>query len=255
MATHNKIDLIGLTYSTNHCGEVQILEYISSRKVIVQFLNTGHKKEVSMHNLQLGKVEDRTEKLLSPTKFGIGIIGQGSYSCSTHRKIYDKWMNMLQRCYSQAMLEREPSYIGCEVCLEWQNFQNFAKWYEENCPGDGYCLDKDIKIKGNKLYSPQTVLFVPPAINKLFVKQQTQRGGLPIGVQKPKDEIGYLAVCMNPFTKHPQRIGHYQTPELAFQAYKEFKELMIRKMAECYQAEISEDLYKAMLDYEVEITD
>lgn len=208
-----------------------------------------------MHNLLNGRVRDTVHHELTPTKYNVGVLGQGKYSCASHRKIYDVWSNMLQRCYSKVLQTKEPSYVGCEVCLPWQNFQIFARWYEDNCPNEDYSLDKDIKIKGNKLYSPDTVLFVPPAINKLFVKQHTQRGCLPIGVQQPKKYVRFLAVCTNPLTKTVDKIGLYDTPEQAFMAYKEHKELIIRQMAEIYKSQISPELYKAMLDYEVEITD
>jgi hypothetical protein len=43
-------------------------------------------------------------------------------------------------------------------------------------------LDKDILYKGNKIYSPDTCVFVPQEINALFVKNDANRGDLPIGV-------------------------------------------------------------------------
>lgn len=245
----------GQVFRTNQCGDAKVVKYFNSRQVLIEFISTHNQRMVSFHNLQNGKVLDVKCVLNTPSKYGVGVIGEGPYSHASHPKTYDAWINMLQRCYSPLMLKRESSYVGCSVCQEWLNFQQFASWYIENCPNDTYCLDKDIKIKNNKVYSPDTVLFVPSEINKLFVKQQTQRGSLPIGVQKPNDEIGFIAVCMNPFTKKAERLGHFLTPELAFYAYKEYKELIIRKMAEKYKSVISSDLYKAMLMYQVDIND
>ena len=65
---------------------------------------------------------------------GIGFIGQGPYKPSTKYislKSYSTWVSMLQRCYSNITLERQPTYKGCVVVEEWHNFQNFAKWFEE----------------------------------------------------------------------------------------------------------------------------
>ena len=48
------------------------------------------------------------------------------------------------------------------------------------------CLDKDILIKGNKIYSQDTCIFVPKAINSLFTNRKRFRGEYPIGVYKGK---------------------------------------------------------------------
>ena len=34
-------------------------------------------------------------------------------------KYYEVWKHMLERCYSENFLERNPSYIGTSVCSEW----------------------------------------------------------------------------------------------------------------------------------------
>ena len=71
---------------------------------------------------------------------------------------------MMERCYSEHRKEKAPTYIGCSVSPEWHNFQVFAVWFYENYI-DGYELDKDIKIKGNKVYCPDACMFVSPADN------------------------------------------------------------------------------------------
>ena len=50
-------------------------------------------------------------------------------------------------------------------------------------------------------------------------------------------------------------LGHYNTPEEAFQAYKQFKENYIKQVADEYKELIPEKLYNAMYEYEVEIED
>lgn len=80
---------------------------------------------------------------------------------------------MLERCYSARYQERKPTYKGCSVCDEWLNYQNFAKWYDDNyyeIKGEIMCLDKDILVKGNKIYSPENCVFVPNYINVLFAR-------------------------------------------------------------------------------------
>lgn len=86
--------------------------------------------------------------------FNKGFIGHGKYSYKSHRLIYSVWCHMLERCYDDKYKEKYPTYKDCKVCEEWLNFQNFAKWYEENyyeIPNEKMCLDKDILIKGKRI--------------------------------------------------------------------------------------------------------
>ena len=74
---------------------------------------------------------------------------------------------MIQRCYSNKHRRVYKSYEGCSVIRDWHNFQNFAEWFYANYPKDGldYQLDKDIKIPGNKEYSPSACSFVSASEN------------------------------------------------------------------------------------------
>ena len=108
-----------------------------------------------------------TEKI-----YGIGFIGVGNYKSRNktgHTKAYNAWAAMLQRCYDSKLHLRNPTYKECSVIEEWYNFQNFAGWFEKNYI-DGYQLDKDLLIKGNKIYSPETCCFVPKEINLILGK-------------------------------------------------------------------------------------
>lgn len=105
---------------------------------------------------------------------------------------------MMRRCYDPKYHEKEPTYKGCEVCKEWLNFQMFAEWYYKNhyeIEGQRICLDKDILLKGNKIYSADTCIFVPHRINSLFVKSYKLRGELPIGVSYHKRDKKFRADC------------------------------------------------------------
>lgn len=103
-------------------------------------------------------------------------IGEGNYKVSDNTIVnlnYSTWLSMLKRCYNIEFQFKHSSYIGCSVHEDWHNFQNFAKWYDENYYSIGnerIALDKDILVKGNKIYSPETCIFVPHNINNLFTK-------------------------------------------------------------------------------------
>ena len=50
-------------------------------------------------------------------------------------------------------------------------------------------------------------------------------------------------------------LGLFDTPELAFQAYKTFKEAYIKEQAELYKDSIEPRAYQALLNYEVSLDD
>ena len=186
----------------------------------------------------------------------MGYVGQGEYSKKTDKDAYTVWHGILNRCYSPKLHKKRPSYTECEVIEDWHNFQNFAEWYYDNyyeVPEQTMALDKDILYKGNKTYSPDTCMFVPERINTLFVKCNSKRGTLPIGVSYHKCTKKYQATCQG--YDHSEYLGLYDTPEQAFESYKQYKEQVIKDMADEYRNLIPEVLYNAMLNYEVEIND
>lgn len=155
--------LNGNVFKTKAFGDIEIIEYISSVKVIVRFLSTGFECAASTSNIRSGTVKDK----MKPSVFGVGFIGTGKYKVSEDGKLtisYRKWKQMIQRCYSGF---GHKSYEDCFVCDEWHNYQIFAEWFSMHYPDDGcdYHLDKDIKFKGNKEYSPETCIFATPKKN------------------------------------------------------------------------------------------
>ena len=195
--------------------------------------------------------------------YGIGYIGEGKYKAKENGKrtrVYDAWYSMLKRCYSDKLHEKHPTYKNCSVTEKWHNFQNFGKWFDNNyyeVTGEEMCLDKDILIKGNKIYSSDTCIFVPHAINSLFVKRDNDRGESVIGTTPFKGK--YVAQCslINPETGKTKReyLGLYNTELEAFEVYKYYKEKNIKEVADYYKDLIPDKLYNAMYEYEVEITD
>lgn len=140
-----------------------------------------------------------------------------------------------------------------ENFCDWLRSQsNFDKWLN----GSRWALDKDILVKRNKVYSPDTCCLVPQNVNCLFLKREAQRGKYPIGVRCRED--GFMAVCRNPFLDKAEEIGLYSTPENAFyQGYKPYKEDIIKRVAqiEFGKGNITKECCEAMMNYEVEIDD
>lgn len=252
----DKEDIIGAINHNNFGSEIIITDYRKYNDIDVYFPEYNWTKEhVQYINFVNGRVKCPYEK----TIFNIGYIGEGRYNVSIngkHTKHYDIWNRMLCRCYDPKYIQKHPTYEQCEVCEPWHNFQIFAEWFEDNyyeIEEQIMNLDKDILIKGNKIYSPDTCIFVPQNINKLFTKRNNDRGNFPVGVSYNKSSKKYKAYCNT--DKKQNFLGYYNTPEEAFQVYKNFKEKYIKEVANQYKDVIPEKLYNAMFEYEVEEND
>jgi len=110
---------------------------------------------------------------------------------------YDKWTTMLKRCYSPKWHKRFPTYIGCSVCPEWHYFSKFRLWME-NQKWEGLELDKDILVKGNQVYSPDTCCFIPKTINYLFGSGRKKKNNLPEGVNLTANGKYIVGVMIRP---------------------------------------------------------
>ena len=145
-------------------------------------------------------------------------------------KYYATWKHMLERCYSKKFLERKPSYIGTSVCSEWLYAATFKKWMEKQ-DWDGKCLDKDIIVPGNKLYSPETCAFVAGSTNLFVIACDASRGDYPIGVHLHKHKGKYQAKCQNPFTRKKEHLGYFSTPGEAHEAWRKRKHELAQLVA------------------------
>lgn len=162
-------------------------------------------------------------------------------------KSYKIWRGVIKRCGNAKL----KTYKDCFICEEWHLFSNFKKWFDENYIED-FHLDKDILVKGNKVYSPNTCCFVPREINNIFIKCQNIRGEYPIGVRKSTNRNGFCAT-INKGKK--EYVGYFSTPIDAFNAYKEAKENWIKQVADKWKDKLEPKVYQALYNYQVEITD
>jgi len=128
---------------------------------------------------------------------------------------YDTWHSMLRRCYAKSDLSRRPTYTVCSVADSWLSFSTFEKWYTENYV-EGYQLDKDILIQGNKVYSPDTCVFVPQALNGLLEDSRGSRGVHPIGVARCG--TGFQATIR--LNSRNVYLGRGATPQLAHKLWQ-----------------------------------
>lgn len=191
----------GVIHETKNYGKLEIVKYNSTKDVYVRFLDTGTECKSNSLVIRRGQSKDR----FKPTVYGVGYIGGRDLSSKEKGKsgvAYKCWQRMLERCYSIRFHEKRPTYIGCTVCNEWHNFQSYLEWHNKNYI-EGCQLDKDIKIKGNKEYSPSACSFVTIKENSSYARSKTYKLINPSGEEVSitnllkfcnKNELDYMSM-------------------------------------------------------------
>ena len=179
------------------------------------------------------------------------------YDCN-----YTVWYSMLQRCHNSKIHKQKPTYSGCAISDNFKSLTYFLDWAKQQVghnsrDGEGrkFHLDKDILIKGNKVYSEDTCCIVPPEINSLILKADRIRGKYPIGVYHDTSKIHKrFSARVSKNGKH-KRFGSYLTPEEAFAVYKREKEKYIKEVANKWKDQIELRVYESLMNWTIEITD
>lgn len=135
---------------------------------------------------------------------------------------YNTWANMLSRCYSAKTQEEHPTYRGCTVTDEWLTFSNFRAWMVAQ-DWEGKHLDKDLLHEGNKVYGPNTCVFITQMVNNFTTDSGAARGEWLIGVSWDKERSKFRAYCNNPFTKKREHLGLFTCEQQAHNAWLERK--------------------------------
>ena len=247
-------DCVGKVCKSLNSGDFKIVKYNNNRNVEVQFVTTGYRKVAEMKEVRNGSVKDP----YSPSVCGVGMLGI-KYPITINgiiTKEYSLWYSMLRRCYSDSSKKRQPTYTGCEASENFKSYEYFYEWCNKQIGFgvDGFELDKDLLIKGNKVYSEDSCVFIPKEINILLTKRESMRGEHLIGVYWNKTNKAFVAMVSKNKRKS-EWIGSFKTEIEAFNAYKTAKESFIKEQANKWQSQIDPRAYEALMKYTVEITD
>ncbi len=256
---------VGLEKYNNQGCLMKVIDYKISKDVTIEFQDK-YKTQIKTYwrAFENGEIKNPYH----PTVCGVGITGNKYPACENSKdsKEYKAWCEMIRRCYDETLKNKYPTYQNTTCCEEWLLYENFYEWLhkQENFDrwynGNRWAIDKDILIKGNKIYSPDACCLVPQNVNALFTKSNAQRGILPIGVSKNNQNSMYRAITIygKDNNKSKATSYNYPTPGDAFYlGYKPAKEAYIKRIAkeEYDKGNITEKCYNAMMNYEVEITD
>lgn len=246
----------GQQYTTQQNGTLEIVAYNGASSVTVRFLETGFVTTCELVQIRRGTVKD----LLLPRVSGVGYLGVGEHSARNKlggaEWAYQKWQNMLERCFTPTTEQMRLCYEDVTICSEWFNYQNFAEWAKKQV-GYGrrdWAMEKDLLIKGNRHYAPDHCCFLPMELNNQMLKSQATRGSYPIGVNLHKANGKFIAHCTRQDSTSTH-VGIYASATEAFSAYKNAKESRLRYLAEKWKSEIDPRAYQALINYTVDITD
>jgi hypothetical protein len=232
----------------------EIIDYKNTKDITVKIgsVNIINSNYISFKN---GSIRNYS----LPTIHGVGYFGYGEYGSISKvgdNYVYEVWRGMISRCYNEEKQKEYPTYIKCLVCDEWHNYQIFAKWYEDNyynVLGEKMQLDKDILIKGNKIYSPDTCIIVPSYINSLFRIYNIERNKVHIGITESRRKNGTgITIRYRPtIWKNGDLVylGSYKTKNEAIDKYIMEKNRYFLEVSNRYKEYIPEKLYLAMINY------
>ena len=250
----NYRDCVGKVCKSLNSGDFKIVKYNDTSNVEIQFVNTGFETVARLDNIRNGKVKDP----YVPSVCGVGIAG-AKYPITVNgvkTKEYMLWSSMLERCYSTTLKKKYPTYEGCEVSANFKSYDYFYEWCNKQIGFDNedWHLDKDLLVKGNKVYSESTCVFIPADVNLVLTKRTASRGKHPIGVSWYSKSKTFIAQ-VNKNKGKQEYLGSFKTELEAFNSYKTAKESFVKEQAEKWKGEIDGRAYEALMNYKVEITD
>lgn len=143
---------------------------------------------------------------------------------------YKLWTSMLQRCYSSALHLRYPTYVGCSVTPEWHHLSAFMEWVQQQ-GWQGKELDKDLLMPGNKVYGPDTCVFVSGQVNGFLKDRPRSHSRYGLGVVYQPRTGKYEAQCKQ-LGNGRVHLGTFNTPEEAHEAWRAEKHRLALLLAD-----------------------
>lgn len=242
--------MIGEIKNNNKGTPMRIIAARSKEDIDVEFLDEHHyiKRNNTYSNFIRGTIKNPFDKSV----FDAGYIGNGIYSssdgCGGVSDSYNCWRGIIERCYSDKWAAKHPAYYDkAEICVEWLNFQEFAKWFDQNSYDIGserLHLDKDIQFKGNKIYSPYHCILIPQSINEQFKehsgKRRLEDQDLPYTIRRSgqKFKVNYRG----------NNLGTYNTVNECVIVYEEAKRKYVKELLKNYEGIMPHHIKQVILD-------
>lgn len=227
---------VGQRIQTN-TGEIEVIN-IDRQNITVRY-DDGYEVVALKGNVIKGSVKNPFAK----TVYGVGYCGIGKYKM--HGQLaYSKWRGILHRCYDEQYAIDHPTYTDVYCCDEWHNYQNFAEWAHRQIgfAVRGFDLDKDVLVRGNKVYSPETCVFVPQELNKILGNTGREKG------ISTRPDLNGKWIARHSTVDGEVYLGCYER-EVALQVYREYKLKYLKERAVFWKDRIDERAFEALMEF------
>ena len=224
---------IGEVRKNNKGTCMKIIAYRKHSDIDVEFLDEHHyvKQHSTYANFTNGEIKNPFDKIT----FGVGYLGtdEGIWNVNTPKVQYNTWKDMIERCCVENTKDKFSHYyddVNC--CKEWLCYKNFDEWYQKNVYEIGnerIHLDKDIKYKGNKIYSPYHCILVPQSINEQFKENSRKKKDLDLPYTVYRTSNGKYKASYR-----GADLGRFDTVEESARSYEAAKREYIKELVSRY---------------------
>lgn len=97
------------------------------------------------------------------------------------------------------------------------------------------------------------MIVLPTWVSKMLNKKRASKGDMPIGVVYVPRIKKYMSKC-RAYNKQ-KTLGYFESKEMAFFAYKQYKESYVKESASAQRNELPPEVYELMMNWEVNIDD
>jgi hypothetical protein len=154
---------------------------------------------------------------------------------------YKAWKLMMSRCYNGKVHGVRPTYIRATVCEEWREFMTFRAWWISNHI-DGFHLDKDLLLAGNKEYSPNKCIFIPAWLNSITSGRDSNKKN-KIGAYAERGR--FVSMASDGTSGNAVYLGSFKTEDEAHHAWMDYR-MGYAESKKAQMDEIDERIYKTV---------
>ena len=162
-----KLELPGLKYQA--AEDYASIEFACLP--IDDMVDLDNEAQIELANKQsLSKLRSEYLEAMDKWKSACKDLKLGGYKCEVdNHPAYTKWQGMLNRAYGASS---SKWYDDVTVSESFKHYHIFKQWYLTQYVEEGWELDKDLLVKGNKVYCASRCCFLPKEINSALAINQ-----------------------------------------------------------------------------------
>lgn len=247
-----KRDIVGEVFENTKGESYEVLEQLGTSNFKIKFTDSGYETEAKKINIEIGQIKDRSNlnKFKDISGFdhsqnkcvsGVNKTAKALASEKGLLKEYTIWSNIVGRC-NRGYAKLHEDFYTFDSWLGWAKEQK--GFMDKDGNGNLFQLDSDLFSTDEKMYSPDTCVFIPKEINSIC-KPNMLRDDLPRGVSPfgSKDKPYKVSISVDGVTKH---IGNYKTIEEASAVSKQARLGRVRLLEIKYDGVVDSKVFEEL---------